>query len=381
VAVRRAAILLVLMACMTAPPVAGAAPVAIGMAATLDGYGPVGEEAALIAATGARWVREDLDWAQVQPRPGTWEWSAPDLAVRAAAEHGLRVLPILDGTPCWAASAGTSPADCARSLPADEDAYATFAAAAAARYGPGGTFWALSPDLDANLASAWVEVFNEPYFTGSTSTIDPARYARLFRAVAIAGRAANPATRWLVATTTEARTEDGSPVDWAAALAAAAPDLGAHADGLAIHVYPGDAAPGGRIARFVEEAVRRFASQTGGTPAVWITELGYSACAPPAPAARCVPGATRAVREEGKARWLEEGVAELAGIAAVQAVFIYTLREWDAPYFGQLGLLDERLAPLPAFTAIARAAAAAGDLPPPAFGWPPRDPLQAPAVG
>jgi hypothetical protein len=330
-----------------------------------------------VAATGARWVREDLDWALVQPagdQPP--QWASFDALVDHAAQRGLRVLPILGGTPCWAAPPGTPTAECPRSLPADAPAFGRFAAAAAARYGPGGSFWALRPRLDAGMAPAWLEVINEPYFAGSTATVDPARYALVFAEAVRAGRAANPAVRWLLATTTDARLADGSRADWAPAMAAAVADLGTLADGLAVHAYPGDRAPAGRVAAFVTDAARRVRDATGADLPVWVTELGYSACGPPAPARRCVPGDTTAAREERKARWLGDAITELVALAHVQAVFVYTLREWADPYFGQLGLLDPRLRGLPALEVVRRAAARSGDVPPPAFSWPPRDPLQ-----
>ncbi len=50
-----------------------------------------------IVDTGIGYVRTALDWAQVEPRPGEWDFSRWDEVVEAAAARGVKVLPILGG--------------------------------------------------------------------------------------------------------------------------------------------------------------------------------------------------------------------------------------------------------------------------------------------
>ncbi|GAA3209513.1 hypothetical protein GCM10020256_06850 [Streptomyces thermocoprophilus] len=74
---------------------------------------------------GARWVRADLSWADIQPVPlGDFLWWKFDRVVGAAEERGLDVLPVLAYTPPWARPAGCGTDKCA---PADPEAFAAFA--------------------------------------------------------------------------------------------------------------------------------------------------------------------------------------------------------------------------------------------------------------
>ncbi len=54
-------------------------------------------ELAGIAATGIGFVRTDLDWAQVEPQPGKWDFSRWDALVGEAEKQGVSVLAILGG--------------------------------------------------------------------------------------------------------------------------------------------------------------------------------------------------------------------------------------------------------------------------------------------
>ena len=93
----------------------------------------------------------------------------------ALAGHHLQWQPILDYTPKWQQ---TIPGD-DKSAPKSNDAFAQFAAAFAARYGPGGTFWSVHPELP-NLPVRTYEIWNEPNGTFWTPQPDPAAYADLF---------------------------------------------------------------------------------------------------------------------------------------------------------------------------------------------------------
>ncbi|MBS1371960.1 MAG: hypothetical protein HPZ91_18595 [Lentisphaeria bacterium] len=54
-------------------------------------------ELAGIAKTGIGFVRTDLDWSQVEPEPGKWDFSRWDALVEEAEKTNVRVLPILCG--------------------------------------------------------------------------------------------------------------------------------------------------------------------------------------------------------------------------------------------------------------------------------------------
>jgi hypothetical protein len=324
-------------------------------------------------AAGARWSRDNVNWFRVQPFPGVWDWRATDRLVVAAAHRGVHVLPLLTGTPCWAAPRGTKRDACAATLPAGDADFARFAAHAARRYGPGGTFWRRHRHLDARLAPTWFEVLNEPEHAppharhGAT----PERYARLLRAAVTAGRAAAPGARWLAAVTGEVpdRTSGGGDrwISWAQGMERGVPGIAAWIDGLAIHPYPA-----GRPATYLpqngtdpsfhrtERIAGDFAAIGAARP-VWITEVGYSSCrAEAGPRGWCVPGATQAARERLKGRWLAELLRTLDDplYGDVQAVFVYALHQGGGTplerRFGLLGPRGERLPAWSAFRAAAR---------------------------
>src|SRR4051794_21064835 len=61
-----------------------------------------------IAATGAKWVRFDFDWASAEPSQGDFDWGPIDRVVSAVRARGLEVLATPAYTPDWARPAGTT---------------------------------------------------------------------------------------------------------------------------------------------------------------------------------------------------------------------------------------------------------------------------------
>ena len=233
------------------------------------------EEARLAQATGVQAVRDDLSWAEAEPQPNRYNWSGYDAVVRTATEAGLVVLPVLDDAPGWAAPTGIS-------LPSNPGPYAEFVAAAVTRYGPGGSFWQANPRLPQHPL-VWYELWNEPYYADVNRI--PGVYARLVRAATAAGRAANPAARFLLEAVDYYQTSAGGRADWIAGMHTAVANLGKYFDGVAVHPYGGDpaisapqvsagGAPANRIAQVRSELV---ADGYADKP-LWVTEIGWSTC-------------------------------------------------------------------------------------------------------
>lgn len=273
------------------------------------------EEARLAAETGVQAVREDLSWRLTEPEQNRYDWSGYDGVVRSAIEAGLMVLPILDDPPRWA-----SPGQC---LPADPGPYASFTAAAVARYGPDGQFWRDNPELPARPL-LWFELWNEPW--NARCNRDPAIYARLVVAAVNAGRAARSSARFLIDGDTFYQTPDGQRADWITGMYAAVPELGRYFDALSIHPYGGnpaiqsptgdtDAEPG----YLVEQAHAELAARGDGDKPVWVTEIGWSTCS----------GSTACVSEGQQASYLAAflRLAVTTWHSYVRAVFVYDLRD------------------------------------------------------
>jgi hypothetical protein len=262
--------------------------------------------AQLARALGATMVREDLSWARVEPVPGVWRWGHYDAVFRSAAQHGLSVLPLLDDVPRWATGGNNE------SLPRDLSTFAPFAAAAAARYGPGGQYWLANPQY-AGFAPNVMEVLNEPY---GNKANDPARYATLLRDAATAVRSSNPSVGLLAAV---------APGDWLNGLYAADPQIFATAAtaGAAVHPYstlPPNAPPSPESERRVETVHNVMAAHGDGGRGVWITEIGWSTC----------PASSNCVTENAQASDLA-GTLRLAATRWqpwLRGLFIYQGREY-----------------------------------------------------
>src|SRR5690606_23629474 len=75
------------------------------------------------------WVRQQFPWEEMEPQPGAFAWEAYDAIVQPFADDPqLRLVAVLVDAPPWAANASDL-------SPADADAFSTFAAAFASRYG------------------------------------------------------------------------------------------------------------------------------------------------------------------------------------------------------------------------------------------------------
>lgn len=344
----------------------------VGINANTRAWGDPGEEQDLVAETGAHWLREDLEWNGIEPVKGEFDWSGSDELFEDAAERGMELLPVLDSPPCWAVPEETNPADCERTWPEEDGTFAYFTARAVERYGPSGDFWDAHPLLDNDLAPRYWEIWNEPYYEYFTNDeVDPARYASLYKAAVIAGSEANGGTDYLIESTVDARVDPSIDpdefVNWPEALVEAEPTLGSYVDGIAVHPYPESHDPtyepeNGTDASFRNTDINyeRWREEGVNKP-VWITEVGYSACADGAD--DCVPGETQAEREEQKAEWLADVFDELGEnrYAFVHAVFLYNFRQFgDAsePTSDKeewFGIVDEEGSHLPAWASFAAA--------------------------
>lgn len=366
------AILVALSIVLALPALSQARSLYFGINANTAAWGDPGEEQDLVAETGAAWLREDFGWEEVEPKDDEWVWTDTDELFQDAAERGMEILPILDSPPCWAVPKETDPEDCWETWPTSDAEFAEFVEHAVERYGPSGDFWDAHPLLDNDLAPRYWEVWNEPYYPEFTNDeVDPARYAALFKAAAVAGTEANGGTDYLVESVVDATVDpEVDPkgwVHWAEAMVEAEPTIGSHIDGIAVHPYPESNDPeyepeNGTDASFLNTKINyeRWREEGINQP-VWITEVGYSSCDDEAD--RCVPGETQEDREEQKAEWLAWLLEELGEdeYAFVHAVFLYNLRQWpsvsepNGDFSSWLGIVDAEGSHLPAWGSFATA--------------------------
>ena len=123
---------------------------------TVDGQSDMASEFRLMRSSGVRSVRFSVYWPSIEPWRGAFDFTQLDSRFGAAQAAGLNVLPVVEGTPGWAASAPVTSA----SPPARSADYAKFVARLALRYGSGGSFWK-GRSGTAMPVKAW-QIWNEP---------------------------------------------------------------------------------------------------------------------------------------------------------------------------------------------------------------------------
>jgi hypothetical protein len=140
------------------------------------------KDARMLKKSGAKTVRWIMFWPRIQPTSGDFNWSQPDKLVGDLAAKGIRVLPIMWGSPKWVANRSIIPPLGSQRA---RDAWQDFLRAAVNRYGPKGKFWK-GPYKQAHgkkpavPITTW-DIWNEPNLSGAMSPPDPALYAKLLK--------------------------------------------------------------------------------------------------------------------------------------------------------------------------------------------------------
>jgi polysaccharide biosynthesis protein PslG len=219
-----------------------------------------------LRATGATIARSDALWEASEPAAPVggvhhYDWGFDDAIATALARHDLRWLPIIDYSAPWAESvAGVEHAP-----PSTAADFAAYAAAFAARYGSGGSFWSAHPDLTV-LPVGTFEIWNEPDSPHFWSPVpDAASSAALYTAARDAIAAADPEARVIVGGLS-------NPGAFLPALLAAAPDLRGHIDGVGIHPYAPNPLS---VLATVGRARTTLAALGLGSVPLYVTEFGW----------------------------------------------------------------------------------------------------------
>jgi glycosyl hydrolase family 42 (putative beta-galactosidase) len=335
----------------------------VGLNANAAGWGGASTADRLdlvTGATGTKWLREEIDWATVEPEPGVFDFSHYDHFMQLAAQRGLHILAVLYDTPSWAGSADNA-------IPSDPTAFAQYVAAVVGRYGSGGTFWSQNPWLTPSPVTTW-ELWNEPYLaTGDDGVYDPARYAQLVEAAGTAGHAVDPGAKFLLGAEMQSgRDASGNWQWWVDALYQAVPDLNNYFDGVAMHDYgdntttlnpiiPGQPYDNYGHIRRIEDLRWQFIKHAAAAKPFWITEAGWSTCSD---SSSCVTPAQQAANLATLFSDIHHDWSSF-----VQAAFIYSYGDIADPTStqGGYGLTYMSGAPKPALAIFhSQAVASAG---------------------
>jgi hypothetical protein len=178
---RKGLLIILAVALLASAPAAAASPV---LPRGFVGISPqgvtTGSDYELMQLAGIESVRMPLVWASIEPDAANLDdpnWSAFDVQVARAAQHGMRVFPFLWGTPEW-----VSPYPSAEPVESAWQRYAwtSFLREAVRRYGPDGEFWEENPDLPRMPIRQW-ELWNEENIVTFSHRPNPARFAAFVR--------------------------------------------------------------------------------------------------------------------------------------------------------------------------------------------------------
>jgi Cellulase (glycosyl hydrolase family 5) len=280
----------------------------------------------------AKVVRVGMPWSVLEPlgsgRIDPHALAFADRLVQDAASAGIRVIMLVDSSPCWASSAPASLLSrCSprRSTPANAwppikpSDYAAFVGYLAQRYG-------------THLAA--IEVWNEPdqanefYFAGPDK---PQRYAAILRAAYPAIKRANPNVPVLAGSLV------GSNGAFLRALYAAG--IKGFYDGLAVHFYT--------LTLGSVRAIHEAQLAGGDTKPLWLDELGWPSCWP----RQRTQQEQACVTPQIQAANLTNVFRSLARTPYVAATVLYGLQDSAVEDFGVLSSSGARK---PAFTALSR---------------------------
>ncbi len=274
---------------------------------------------------GVELLRQEFAWAQIEPRPGVYDFAPYDAYMAATAGAGMQVLAVLDDPPAWAATKpprGERLSEVTVFPPRKMAQFAAFAALLARRYGPGGSFWRAHPKLRAVPIRSW-EIWNEPnfeiYWGGHPSA---AAYAAMLRAVYPAIHAVDPHANIVTAGVANTTIGGIGAEPYIRELLATRPRPAF--DTLAIHAYAIN--PAGVIESV--EQVRGILNAAGlnSTP-IWLTEFGWASGGPPSP---FTVGSAR------QARYVLDTIVDLARKEATLHVAGIVYYDWQdaVPYAG-----------------------------------------------
>jgi polysaccharide biosynthesis protein PslG len=217
--------------------------------------------------SGVETVRAAFVWSLVQPRrPGTLgsalDFSSTDELAVAAARHGIRLLPVIQAPPRWAAVPPWGFA----SPPADLGAVRDILAAFVERYGPHGSLWSERPDLPRRPIRAW-QVFNEPNLEAYWRVQPFARdYVATLKAAAHGIRSVDPGATVVLGGLTNR--------SWRALTAIYHAGGRGAFDAVAIHPYSSSPERVVRIVRYARRVMRRRGDRS---MPIWVTEFSWPA--------------------------------------------------------------------------------------------------------
>ena len=302
---------------------------------------PTAKDVAMMQRGGVGTLRVVFDGG-VEAFPEPARWGPYDELMTAAARQRVEVLPVLIGIP------GGRPRLHRPRTRSQRATWARFVAGVAARYGRGGRFWELNPELEPRPITAY-QVWNEPNLPAYWRPADDAAgYLRLVRLTRARLRAVDPDAQIVLGGLPDSRLGTRM-LEYVRAIYAQ-PGARTLFDVVALNPYAADAY--GVLEKL--DQVRAFMNRRGDdkTP-IWITEVGWATGGPASPFRTTRVGqATR--------------LGDLLGLLLahrprlrLERLFVYGLQDRpyaasEKPWWGpRVGLFDVTGRPKPAWRTFA----------------------------
>ena len=304
-------------------------------------------------ALGVGMIRQTLDWASIEVSPNVYDFSSFDGFVIDAAQHGITVLPILFNPPAFNSTKPRKHAKHGTYFPKDLNAMGNFAAAVVQRYGRGGYFWGLHPDVPYLPMTAY-QIWNEPNLAAySPPKPSASRYVAMLRATTPQIKANDAEAEVVTAGLPDSKLSKPNLYRFIKQMYQA----GAKGTFDTLGVNPYAPTARGLISKL--RRIRSIMDAAGNSDAsMWVTELGWSDVG---------PGSPFRVGKRGQAKQITQAVAALNSNAATLKLRGFFYFAWrDAPVYKgfhdfwglHTGLLRKNGTRKPAYAAFKKAVAA-----------------------
>jgi hypothetical protein len=220
------------------------------------------------AGAGVRLLRQTFDWSTIETARGRYSLSYYDEYVAAAADHGIRILPVLFKPPDFHLGRTAGRAACP---PRSNASFAAFARVLVRRYGPKGTLWRERPNVRKLPITAW-QIWNEPnlgiYWCGKANA---KRYVAMLRTVGKAIKKVHRRAEIVTAGLPNSKLSSAVPLTRFIAQMYRAGARRAF-DSLAINSYAKDQRELGGLLTSIRRLMNRRGDRGG---RIWITEIGW----------------------------------------------------------------------------------------------------------
>jgi hypothetical protein len=284
----------------TPPPSTEHVQVGFNNNAVWDKVATAGQAADLLAGVGADVDRVQINWEQLEPAPGSYQFAKWDAVYAADIAKGIKPLFILGFAPDWADGGVCDGESSCHAPPAPDfyDDYARTAAALAVRY----------------PQAAGIEIWNEPnapYFWRPAP--DPVAYAELLAVSYAEIKAANPSMPVAGASTASGLSGSVGKIAYTRFISTMLDHgAGSSMDAISMHAYPD---PLAGTAVDAVERVQSISSAFGFELPIWVTETGSTTTG------------EGALAEADQATLLTALDTQLSAVPGVEMVLFHTLVE------------------------------------------------------